>query len=462
MINWKEGNNWVFTGTSGIHGDYGWFHVYAFTMTLGMILAILYSFYKFRKRDLSFDSLIWGVLFIVPASLFGASFFGKFNAEGAGINAGNVGFWGLWAFWRGGMSIHGGVYAGLLVGLIVFGIIGRKNHVSIWTYIDAIVPNILLGQVVGRWGNFFNHELVGAPIRYLGHTSNTAINQWGFIDFNQLGLNDPWSHSIFGWIWKNTSAVYTGSQPTTINGITVSYGDVCQMSPIFLIESFSLLAVWLLVTFVIPNIGKWFGPKPWKIEASKYPLSWKIYFINLFKPWKHVDAKTPSAIWEEAFVENKDLEAISEYQRKMQTLTKNNISARWARGNALIDANNPQGYWITKVGCEGSAYFFGWNFVRFILELSRPDDHLFIMYDKPLSLALIAGSAIIGLIGMVLTQIGLPQFTRREGWVYEKPYFILDKTATPKIEVTDSPINENKALTKSEKAWIKMQKRETK
>lgn len=37
------------------------------------------------------------------------------------------------------------------------------------------------------------------------------------------------------------------------------------------------------------------------------------------------------------------------------------------------------------------------------------------MYDKPLSLALIAGSAIIGLIGMVLTQIGLPQFTRREG-----------------------------------------------
>lgn len=43
-------------------------------------------------------------------------------------------------------------------------------------------------------------------------------------------------------------------------------------------------------------------------------------------------------------MENKDLEAISEYQRKMQTLTKNNISARWARGNALIDANNPQGY----------------------------------------------------------------------------------------------------------------------
>ncbi|ATZ16656.1 phosphatidylglycerol:prolipoprotein diacylglycerol transferase [Entomoplasma freundtii] len=441
MINWKEGDNWTFTGTPGIHGDYGGFHVYAFTMTLGMILAILYSFYKFRKRDLSFDSLIWGVLFIVPVSLFGASVFGKLNANGPGENAGGVGFWGLFAFWEAGMSIHGGVYAGLIMGLVVFGIIGRKTKVSLWTYMDAIIPNILLGQVVGRWGNFFNHELVGAPIRLLGHTNSFGKNQWGFIDFNSLGIPDPWANSPLGWIWKNTSAVYDGPE-TWINGIHLEPGAVCQMLPIFLIESLALLAVWLLVTFLIPNIGKWFGPKPWKVEPTKYQKSWRT-----------------SSIWAKAFINDVDSLAVNNYQ-----VYKNNNyedDGRWERGRHLINANNPHGYWITKAGCEASAYFFGWNLVRFVLELSRPDDHLFIMYDKPLSLALIGVSAFIGLIGMVLTQIVIPQLTRREGWVYEKPYFVtnMNEGGHESDQLKATKVIQPKS-NKAQKALEKMQKRE--
>jgi phosphatidylglycerol:prolipoprotein diacylglycerol transferase len=48
------------------------------------------------------------------------------------------------------MSIHGGVYFGVAIGLLVFGIIGHYRKVSLYTYIDCIIPNILLGQATGR------------------------------------------------------------------------------------------------------------------------------------------------------------------------------------------------------------------------------------------------------------------------------------------------------------------------
>ena len=40
----------------------------------------------------------------------------------------------------------------------------KKYKISLWTYADCIIPNILLGQMIGRWGNFFNHELLGKEI----------------------------------------------------------------------------------------------------------------------------------------------------------------------------------------------------------------------------------------------------------------------------------------------------------
>ncbi|MBY7704203.1 hypothetical protein JIY74_28570 [Vibrio harveyi] len=46
--------------------------------------------------------------------------------------------------------MHGGVFAGTFVGIIFFYIVGRRTKTSLLVYGDAIIPNILLGQVVGR------------------------------------------------------------------------------------------------------------------------------------------------------------------------------------------------------------------------------------------------------------------------------------------------------------------------
>jgi len=48
------------------------------------------------------------------------------------------------------MSIHGGVLFGLIVGLIFFAIFKKKTKISLFVYGDCIIPNLLLGQVIGR------------------------------------------------------------------------------------------------------------------------------------------------------------------------------------------------------------------------------------------------------------------------------------------------------------------------
>lgn len=61
------------------------------------------------------------------------------------------------AIWHGGLAIHGGIIAGLLFSLYYF----HNHHVSFLRMFDLIMPNVLLAQAFGRWGNFANQEAYG-------------------------------------------------------------------------------------------------------------------------------------------------------------------------------------------------------------------------------------------------------------------------------------------------------------
>ena len=63
------------------------------------------------------------------------------------------------AVWEGGLAIHGGLIAG---GLAIF-LYGRSRRLPVLTYLDIMVPSVVLGQAIGRWGNFFNQEAFGTP-----------------------------------------------------------------------------------------------------------------------------------------------------------------------------------------------------------------------------------------------------------------------------------------------------------
>ncbi len=63
------------------------------------------------------------------------------------------------AIWHGGIAIHGALLGGTLC-LILF---CRRRKLPFWTLLDVLVPSVVLGQAIGRWGNFFNSEAFGLP-----------------------------------------------------------------------------------------------------------------------------------------------------------------------------------------------------------------------------------------------------------------------------------------------------------
>lgn len=67
--------------------------------------------------------------------------------------------WDMIAIWQGGIAIHGAIIGGTIATIIF----AKVNKQSFWGLIDVVMPSLILGQAIGRWGNFFNSEAFGVP-----------------------------------------------------------------------------------------------------------------------------------------------------------------------------------------------------------------------------------------------------------------------------------------------------------
>jgi len=68
-------------------------------------------------------------------------------------------WWHMLAVWEGGIAIHGAIIGGTIATIIF----ARVNRISFWQLLDLVAPSLILGQAIGRWGNFFNSEAFGKP-----------------------------------------------------------------------------------------------------------------------------------------------------------------------------------------------------------------------------------------------------------------------------------------------------------
>ncbi|MGK3149574.1 prolipoprotein diacylglyceryl transferase [Staphylococcus shinii] len=62
--------------------------------------------------------------------------------------------------WHGGIAIHGGLIGGFVTGIIIC----KQKNINPFQIGDVIAPSMILGQGIGRWGNFMNHEAHGGPV----------------------------------------------------------------------------------------------------------------------------------------------------------------------------------------------------------------------------------------------------------------------------------------------------------
>lgn len=131
-------------------------HFYGVIIALGLVLAVVYALRRRKQFGLTEDHLIDGVLWIVPfAILCARAYYCAFSWHEFQHNPISVLY-----IWNGGLAIYGGVI-GAVVGVIVY---CRVRKISIGATLDMVALGFLIGQAIGRWGNFMNREAFGDPV----------------------------------------------------------------------------------------------------------------------------------------------------------------------------------------------------------------------------------------------------------------------------------------------------------
>ena len=148
-------------------------YLYGVIIALGFILAILYCSKRAPEFGLKADDFYDFMIWLIPCSILGARlYYVLFQGEYYFSHPKEI-----LAIWQGGLAIYGGIIAGILTCCFVC----RKKKISLFAMLDLCCMGLLIGQSLGRWGNFFNREAFGAE---------TDI-------FCRMGLTAPDGSTIF-------------------------------------------------------------------------------------------------------------------------------------------------------------------------------------------------------------------------------------------------------------------------
>ncbi|HHV56825.1 MAG TPA: prolipoprotein diacylglyceryl transferase [Firmicutes bacterium] len=130
---------------------------YGILMAVALLVGTWLALKEARRQGLDEDALLNLIILAAPIGWIGARIYyvifewSYYRAHLAEIPQ----------LWKGGLAIHGGLIAAVLVGLWYT----RRHRLDFWQIADIAAPSLILGQAIGRWGNFFNQEAYGYPTR---------------------------------------------------------------------------------------------------------------------------------------------------------------------------------------------------------------------------------------------------------------------------------------------------------
>ena len=133
---------------------------YGFLIAVGIILAMIYGFRKMKSAGIDPDRATDAVIGGFFGAIIGARLYYVVFSDTTPITK-------FFDFRDGGLAVYGGILGAILVG----GFIAKKKKLRLLAILDVAAPCFLIGQAIGRWGNFFNQECFG---------TNTDM-PWGMI-----------------------------------------------------------------------------------------------------------------------------------------------------------------------------------------------------------------------------------------------------------------------------------------
>ena len=143
-------------------------NIYGILIALGLMLAVVYACRRCTQFGLKEDDILDGVLWVTPLAIVCARLYyvifewKQYAADPISI---------LY-IWNGGLAIYGGVI-GALVGVAV---LCKVKRIKLPALLDLVALGFLIGQAIGRWGNFFNREAFG---REATHFLRMGLERFG-------------------------------------------------------------------------------------------------------------------------------------------------------------------------------------------------------------------------------------------------------------------------------------------
>lgn len=133
---------------------------YSITMFLAILSGSILSCFIAKKyyKEINIEKFLDMLPIVVISAILGARLY--YVILDWGYYSNNLTE--IFAIWNGGLSIHGGIIGGFLSGYLYI----KKHSLNLWKYADIFTYGLVLGQIIGRLGNFFNIEAFGKPCSF--------------------------------------------------------------------------------------------------------------------------------------------------------------------------------------------------------------------------------------------------------------------------------------------------------
>lgn len=161
-------------------------HWYGLILGTGALMGLLFAIWEGKRFKVPQEFFMDLLLFGVPSAIVGARiYFVAFKWEDYKNN-----LWDVFKIWNGGIAIYGALIGAIICALIFV----KKRGYTFWRIADICAPSLLVGQLIGRWGNFVNQEAYG------GETTETFLRDYlhlpSFI-VNQMNVEGIFRHPTF-------------------------------------------------------------------------------------------------------------------------------------------------------------------------------------------------------------------------------------------------------------------------
>jgi len=159
---------------------------YGVILALGAVAGLLLAIQEGKRFGIKSDFFMDLLLIGAPtAIIFARIYYVVFQWDYYKNNLGDI-----VKIWNGGIAIYGAIIGALICGYFF----SRAKGYSFWRIADICAPSLLIGQMIGRWGNFVNQEAYGGPVE-----ESFLRNTLHIPDFivNQMFINGTYVHPTF-------------------------------------------------------------------------------------------------------------------------------------------------------------------------------------------------------------------------------------------------------------------------